>query len=225
MPASRRSVSFVARGSLLALLLVACSLARESPGASVAPVESSAVSVAERRATPGAVTPGAATPGAGTDGAADHVPGARERKLVKSAVMRLEVDAYAAAREQLDAALGRAGGHVARARVEHADGSVAFASLELRVPAAALDGFSRELARLGTVLHEEIRTDEISDEYYDAQARLDSSRQLERRLLEFAGSKTSDVKELLEVERELARVREGIETLAGRLAGYDGRSR
>lgn len=220
MPASRRSVSFVARGSLLALLLVACSLARESPGASVAPVESSAVSVAERRATPGAVTPGA-----GTDGAADHVPGARERKLVKSAVMRLEVDAYAAAREQLDAALGRAGGHVARARVEHADGSVAFASLELRVPAAALDGFSRELARLGTVLHEEIRTDEISDEYYDAQARLDSSRQLERRLLEFAGSKTSDVKELLEVERELARVREGIETLAGRLAGYDGRSR
>lgn len=145
----------------------------------------------------------------------------RERKLLVSAALQLEVESYAQARAAIDASLARLGGHVARARVEHADGAVASASLELRVPAAELDGLVRELARCGTVLHEEMRADEIGDEYYDAQARLESARQLERRLLEFASQRTSDVQGLLEVERELARVRESVESLSGRIAGYD----
>ncbi|HTV24159.1 MAG TPA: DUF4349 domain-containing protein, partial [Polyangiaceae bacterium] len=143
-------------------------------------------------------------------------------QLVRSGALQLEVEEYTPARAAIDAALSRIGGHVARARVEHADGAVASASLELRVPAAALEAFVREVVRCGRVLHEEMRTDEISDEYYDAQARLASARQLERRLLEFASEKTVDVPGLLEVERELARVRETIETLSGRIAGYDG---
>jgi hypothetical protein len=190
---------FVAAG--VCLLLAACQRSKPS-GASLAPTDSSAsASDAER--------------------AVAKPPGARERKLVRNAALRLEVEEYAAARERIDAALARVNGLVARAQVEHADGAVAFASLELRVPAAALDGFVREVARFGSVLHEEMRTDEISDEYYDARARLENARKLEQRLLQFADTKTSDVKDLLEVERELGRVREEIETLAGRIAGYD----
>lgn len=183
----------------------------EPAAAGVALLESSASAVS------------GADPAAASDGAAhgDRAPGARERKLVRSAALRLEVEEYSAARQAVDAALARAGGHVARARVEHADGMVAFASLELRVPAAVLDAFVREVARLGAVLHEELRGDEISDEYYDARARLESAQKLEQRLLEFADAKTSDVKGLLEVERELGRVRDEIETLAGRIARYD----
>jgi hypothetical protein len=192
----------------IALTLIACG--RDEPAAASVAPESSA------RAVSGADT---AAESAAAD--ADRAPGARERKLVRSAALRLEVEQYAAAREAVDAALARAGGHVARARVEHADGAVAFASLDLRVPAAVLDAFVREVARLGAVLHEEMHADEISDEYYDARARLESARKLEQRLLEFADAKTSDVKGLLEVERELGRVREAIETLAGRIAGYD----
>jgi hypothetical protein len=200
--------------ALLALLLGACALSRESPAAGVVSVESSAALAGIDRS---AVARGADAPE--NEGAARR---SRERKLVRSAALRLEVEEYAATREQLDAALARTRGHVARARVEHADGSVAFAALELRVPASAFDGFIREVARLGTVLHEETRTDEISDVYYDAQARLESARQLEHRLLEFASSKTSDVTGLLEVERELGRVREEIEKLVGQIVGYDG---
>jgi len=210
----QRSSSIAPFVALVALLLGACGLSREPPGAGIASAESSAALAGVDR---GAEAPAADAPG--TEGTARR---SRERKLVRSAALRLEVEQYAAAREQLDAALARTGGHVARARVEHADGSVPFAALELRVPASAFDGFVREVARLGTVLHEETRTEEISEAYYDAQARLESARQLEHRLLEFASSKTSDVKGLLEVERELGRVREEIETLAGRIAGYDG---
>jgi hypothetical protein len=205
-----RSFGIFIVAAAVSLTFTACGRG-EPAAAEVTLLESSA------RAVSGADT------AAQSAGAADggRAPGARERKLVQSAALRLEVEAYSAAREALDAALARAGGHVARARVEHADGTVALASLELRVPAAVLDAFVREVARLGSVLHEEVRADEISDEYYDARARLESAQKLERRLLEFADAKTSDVKELLEVERELGRVRAEIETLAGRIAGYD----
>jgi uncharacterized protein DUF4349 len=186
-------IFIVAAGASLAL--AAC--ARSEPSrASDAVLQSSAPAV------PGAGTAVGSAGAADTDRTAGPVPGARERMLVRSAALRLEVEEYSAARESLDVALERTGGHVARARVEHADGTVAFASLELRVPARALDAFVREVARFGTVLHEEMRTDEISDEYYDARARLESAQKLEQRLLEFAGAKTSDVKGLLEVERE-----------------------
>jgi hypothetical protein len=197
----------------VSLPLAACGRSEPSRASAARPESST-------RAAPGDGT------AAGSPGAPDldraSKPGARERKLVRSAALQLEVEEYPTARGAVDAALARAGGHVARARVEHADGMVALASLELRVPAAALDEFVREAAGFGTVLHEEMRTDEISEEYYDAQARLGNAQKLEQRLLEFAGAKTSDVKGLLEVERELGRVREEIETLAGRIAGYDG---
>jgi len=145
----------------------------------------------------------------------------RERQLVRTAELQLEVKDYAPARAQLDAELQRAGGYVAQASVEHADGTVTSASLELRIPAAELDAFLAALARLGTVLDEQLHSSEISDDYYDVSARLSTARQLEQRLLDFARVKTSDVKDLLEVERELTRVRENIETLQGRLQRYD----
>jgi hypothetical protein len=143
------------------------------------------------------------------------------RKLVRTGQLRLEVESYLDARVHLDRELERAGGYVAEARVEHADGAVASAQLELRIPAPELERFMRDTARLGTVLAEDLRSSEITDEYYDAQARLANARRLEHRLLEFASQKTPDVKALLEAERELGRVRDEVETLQGRLQRYD----
>jgi hypothetical protein len=84
--------------------------------------------------------------------------GRPERKLVRSAEIRLEVQTYSEARARVDAEPERSGGYVAGARVEHADGAVAYASLELRIPARELDGFMHEVAGLGTVLHEDLRS-------------------------------------------------------------------
>ena len=145
---------------------------------------------------------------------------APERKLVRSAELRLEVDSYAPARSLLDQELARVDGYVADARVQHADGAVAFAHLELRVPAGALDGLLARLMGLGVVLEEVVRSNEITDEYHDGEARLANARAIEARLLAFADSKTTDLRGLLEVERELGRVREEIEVLRARLAGY-----
>jgi hypothetical protein len=73
------------------------------------------------------------------------------------------------------------------------------------------------------VLSEQLHSNEVTDEYQNVAARLTNARRLEARLLEFADERTSDVKGLLEVERELSRVRDEIETLEARVAGYDRR--
>jgi uncharacterized protein DUF4349 len=202
----------------ISILLPACERAA-SPTATHA--EASASASAASALGSSALSLAGAPPAQASAGAARSA--VRERKLVRSAELRLEVSSYAAARARLDEALALAGGYVAEARVEHADGAVATASLELRLPAAELDGFVQRIAGLGSVLLEQIHSSEITDEYIDAAARLANQRRLEGRLVEFASARTSDVKELLEVERELARVREDIEALEARIARYDSR--
>lgn len=144
-----------------------------------------------------------------------------ERKLVKDAELEVEVVSYADARRVLDRRLAAVQGYVADATVSHEQGEVSSAKLVLRVPASALESFMRECAALGTVRSEQLHTRDVTDEYYDAEARLTNARKLEARLLELVATKADSVKDLLEVERELARVREQIETTQGKLKLFD----
>lgn len=144
-----------------------------------------------------------------------------ERKLIQNAELHLEVDNYEKARRALDAELGSLGGFVANAEVQHRDGDVSQAKLTLRIPSDRLHGFLGTAAGQGKVLHENLRTEDITDGYYDLQARLDNARKLETRLLALMTEKAHGMKELLELEREIARVREQIERHEGKLRLWD----
>ena len=72
----------------------------------------------------------------------------RAHQLVRTAELQLEVKDYAPARAQLDAELQRAGGYVAQASVEHADGTVTFGISYVKVDdtVTMLDALERALA-------------------------------------------------------------------------------
>jgi hypothetical protein len=144
-----------------------------------------------------------------------------QRKLIQDAELQVEVKSYADARQAVDAEIARVKGYVANAQIDHAEGQVSRAELSLRVPSEQLTDVLVDFKKLGTVLHESIKTQDITEEYVDLQARLSNARKLEARLLELLASGTKDVKDLLEVERELARVRETLERLEGKLKLYD----
>jgi hypothetical protein len=156
--------------------------------------------------------------------AAVDLPGEKapvQRKLIQDAELHIEVDNYEKARRELDAELAAVGGFVANAEVQHRDGAVSQAKLTLRVPSDKLHGFLGTAAGQGKVLHENLKTEDITDGYYDLQARLDNARRLEGRFLALLTEKAHGMKELLEVERELARVREEIERYEGKLRMWD----
>jgi len=144
-----------------------------------------------------------------------------QRKLIQNAELEVEVKSYADARPAVDAEIARVKGYVANAQIDHAEGRVSRAELSLRVPAEQLTDVLAAFKKLGTVLHESVKTQDITEEYVDLQARRSNARKLESRLLELLASGTKDVKDLLEVERELSRVRETLERLEGKLKLYD----
>jgi len=130
---------------------------------------------------------------------------------------------YGATRKRLDTLLASYGGFVADARIDHNDGEVSRATLTLRVPSDKLATFLNEASGEGKVLHEQLSAQDVTDAYVDTSARLNNARRLERRLQELLATKTSGVKDLLEVERELARVRGEIERYEARIRSWNER--
>src|SRR5690606_22565372 len=106
-------------------------------------------------------------------------------------------------------------------QVQHHDGTVSNAELTVRVPSDKLGDFLAGTAGQGDVLHETVRAEDITEGYYDLRARLKNAQRLEARLLSLIDDKADNVSSLLEVERELARVRGQIEGFEGKLRLWD----
>lgn len=90
------------------------------------------------------------------------------------------------------------------------------ASITVRVPAAqyraALDG----IGKLGDVLHRRENAEDVTNQYFDLEARLRNARALRDRL-ENLLQQAKDVKDALAVQQELARVTGEIESFEGKL--------
>jgi anti-sigma factor RsiW len=86
-------------------------------------------------------------------------------------------------------------------------------SATLRIPSAQLDAALAELKQLGRADQESQSGEEVTKQYTDLAARLKNSRATEQRLLDVLRNNTGKVKDVLEVENEISRVRGEIEEL------------
>jgi hypothetical protein len=107
-----------------------------------------------------------------------------------------------------------AGGYVVSREAERNDDVVKSVRMVIRVPASKFETALGELRRRGTVLSEAATGQDVTEEFSDTQAQLGSKRKLEERLLHIVEG-SSSVKDMLEVENELTRVRTDIERLEG----------
>jgi hypothetical protein len=84
----------------------------------------------------------------------------------------------------------------------------------LYIPSPQLEAALAELKQLGRVQQESQSGEEVTKEYTDLAARLKNSRATEQRLLDVLRKNTGKVKDVLEVENEISRVRGEIEQMA-----------
>jgi hypothetical protein len=110
------------------------------------------------------------------------------------------------------------GGYIEKLEGHSQSGSSRSLSASLRVPATQLDGFLADLRKLGDVESDSLTNEEVSAQYVDLQARLKVAQATERRLVELLGSRTGRLEDVLDVERELARVRSEVESMQGESA-------
>lgn len=139
------------------------------------------------------------------------------RLIIRTGQASIEVDSLEHAMADLRLVVQRVGGFVADASVQSGRNQLRSATLELKVPASRFDELTGLLEPLGRLQFVNVGADDVSEEFVDLAARVENGRRLEDRLVELLRTRTGKLQDVLTVERELARVREEIERMEGRM--------
>jgi Domain of unknown function (DUF4349) len=139
------------------------------------------------------------------------------RLIVRTGQASIEVDSLEPAMTELRRVVQRAGGFVADASVQSGRNQLRQATLELKVPSTRFDELTEGLQPIGRLEFVNVGAEDVSEEFVDLTARVANGRRLEDRLVELLRTRTGKLQDVLSVERELARVREEIERMEGRL--------
>jgi len=148
-------------------------------------------------------------------------PWPRGPMLIRTASLRVRVEDVPKAHEEVLRIAREAHGYVADTTLG-AEAGPAYATITIRVPSVGLDSVIDQVARLGKVLEKRIGAQEVTEEYVDLSSRRRNLEREEQRLLELL-QRAGRMRDLLEVEGTLARVRGEIEQIAGRMRYLENR--
>jgi hypothetical protein len=139
------------------------------------------------------------------------------RLIVRTGQAGIEVDSLERSMAELRRIVQRVGGFVADASVQSGRNQLRSATLQLKVPASRFDDLTEGLEPLGRLQFVNVSAEDVSEEFVDLTARVANGHRLEDRLVELLRTRTGKLQDVLTVERELARVREEIERMEGRM--------
>lgn len=147
-----------------------------------------------------------------------------DRKIVYTVDLSLQTTEFDEGVGQIPEMVEAAGGFVQDSYVQGSNINDRYynrsASFTVRVPVGKLNAFTEDLGGIFHIVSQQKSSSDISNSYYDTQARLDSLRIQEERLK--AMLETADeLQYLLEVERELAQVLYEIESMTSSLRRMD----
>lgn len=138
------------------------------------------------------------------------------RKLIKNGTLEFETQNLKKTTEAIKQAAEAAGGYVAN---EHSttNNHQAWNSVVVRVPSSSFDSFITTVSRgVEQFDKREIKSQDVTEEFVDLQARIAAKKKLEQRYLEILKT-AGTVKDILQVEAEAGKIREEIERAEGRL--------
>ncbi len=145
-----------------------------------------------------------------------QAPALPDTRIIRTGSATLRTDRVAEALARADSVAGRLGGFVVQSDASGSDAGPTGGSLTLRVPSGSWPRLIAAIERLGRVERLHVETQDVGEEYVDVEARLANGRRLESRLIALIGTRTGKLSDVLQAERELARVRDDIDGLIGR---------
>lgn len=166
-------------------------------------------------AAPAAESP-APSPGRGPERAASD-PTAMPAMIIRTGNASVEVDSLELAVARVTQLADRLGGYIANSQLQAGANQLRSATLEIKVPAARFSELTGGLAPLGRVEYVNVQAQDVGEEFTDIAARVANAHRLEQRLIDLLATRTGKLSDVLQIERELARVREEIERMEGRL--------
>ena len=138
-----------------------------------------------------------------------------DRKVVQNAEVSLKVQEVAVAADKIIDLNQTNGGYTVNSHI-YRNGEEVSADLTLKIPQQKLTSFIASIAKFGEVTDKLVSSEDVTEEYYDAEARLKVMRAKEERLLSLL-EKASSITDIISIENELGQTRSEIEVLTGRL--------
>jgi len=141
-----------------------------------------------------------------------------ERKVIKTAHIEIEVENLDENFSAVADLAEKMGGYIENSRVWTS--STKMSNIVLRVPEENFGEVLRIIEGIGEVKSRSLSGDDKTLEYIDLQARLRNLAHQEERLLEVL-EKAKNVQEILEVMREITRIRADIESMTAQIKSWD----
>lgn len=148
------------------------------------------------------------------------------RKLIQRGYLDIQTKEFEKSIAALNEKVKVLGGYIENStisgnRVENINNSqMRHANFSLRIPTKHFNSFMDGSSVIGNVVTTSISGEDVTSQYFDTEARLKSLKLQEERLLELL-KKSGTLKDVLEIEKELATVRYEIENLTGTLKRLD----
>ena len=143
------------------------------------------------------------------------------RKLIRNAAIELEIASFDDAVQKITAFANEERGYVATTSSEKQANGKLKGEILVKVLPENLDHFLQKIRGVGELKNQTLGTEDVTKAYFDTDARLKNARVMEQRLIDMLKTKTGKVSDLLQVEKELGRVREEIEKMQGELKYWD----
>ena len=139
-----------------------------------------------------------------------------ERKLIKTANVSIEIKNLSDCEQKINDWVKNLGGYITNSSSWEYG-----ASFTVRIPSKDFDSAMNQVGDFGRVLNRNINSEDVSDNYYDLQSRLQTKYILRDKLSSYL-SQAKDIKDLLEIERQLNQVIEEIESTESRFKRLSG---
>src|SRR5947207_1727151 len=143
------------------------------------------------------------------------------RKLIRNAEVEVEITRFDDAIQKITALTNEEHGYVATTSSEKQANGKLKGQVVVKVLPENLDRFLQKIRGLGELKNQTLGTEDVTKAYFDTESRLKNARVMEQRLIEMLKKKSDDINDLLQVEKELGRVREQIEQMQGELKFWD----
>jgi hypothetical protein len=175
----------------------------------------------------------AASQPAGARGAASEVdthraaeleqtaPATANRKLIRNAQVELEIVNFEDTVQKITVFASEEKGYVATSGSQKQANGKLKGQIVVKVLPENLDRFLQKIRGVGELKNQTLGTEDVTKAYFDTDSRLKNARVMEQRLIDMLKKKSDDINDLLQVEKELGRVREQIEQMQGELKYWD----
>jgi hypothetical protein len=139
------------------------------------------------------------------------------RKIVYTAQIELAVEDFSGVPDRLFGLVKKFDAYVADSSLSGSTGDNRRGTWKIRVPVARFDEFVGAAKGLGELIRAGTSSRDVSEEYYDVDARIRNKTKEEERLLKLLEERPGKLEDVIAIERELSRVREELERMQGRL--------